>query len=117
MKLVASYFEPEKAEVACKVLQQVDIPFQTQVTDESGVDETRISVSEEHFERAADVLEKLDEQVLGAEPAKPSLVCPKCGGSEFDYTPHNGQFGEYIVYICRQCKNVVVRPTEGGRRK
>lgn len=108
MQIVASYFDVDKAAVACETLKQAGILFeQTQQNDESG-ESLELSVAEEWVDKAADILEKLEESFLEAEGHKP-MQCSKCGSANITRDQKSSSFGHYDIYVCGACKNVAVR--------
>lgn len=108
MQVVADYFEPDKAAVAAEALGRAEIPFEQATRTEDGIESVEFSVAEEHVERAAWIIEKLEEIFARADSRQPA-TCPHCGSSELARHQKTGAFGQYEVFLCRSCRNVAVR--------
>jgi len=108
MMLIASYFEPDKAAVAAEALRKAAIAFEQATRAEDGLESVELSVAEVDQDRAAAVIEELEELFARAEGRKP-VVCARCGSSELAQDRTTGSFGEYEVLMCRKCDHVVVQ--------
>lgn len=113
MQLAATYTNPDDQELALTALRKGGIPFEVRRgEDEAGMELTGIYVPEEHFDRACDIIERLESLLAGERQQARKLACPSCGAEldacdEIDFG--GSVTGITSVLKCRGCGRLIPR--------
>lgn len=115
MSLLASYSDPADAALAMNALQLGQIPVERRIADDQGLEFVEMHVAGEWFERACDVIEKHDSELMEArqKEAKQQSGCPACGAPELKHRSDIDCSGSItgITYVmeCEKCGKLFPR--------
>ena len=116
MALLASYADPADVALALNALQLAQIPVDRRlVIDEQGLEWVEIHVTDEWFERACEVIEKHDAELMEArqKEAHQQSGCPSCGAPDLhrrdDIDCSGSITGITYVVECRKCGKLFPR--------
>jgi len=115
MALLASYSDPADAALALNALQRGQIPVNRRVVDDQGLELIELHVTDDWFDRACDVIEKHDTELVEARQ-KETLQqsgCPVCGAPELkrrdDIDCSGSITGITAVVECTKCGKLFPR--------
>ena len=115
MALLASYSDPADSALALDALKRGQIPHETRVVDENGLEFVEVHVADDVFDRACDVIEKHDAELMEArqEEHRRRSGCPTCGAPELhqrdDIDCSGSITGISHVVECRKCGRLFPR--------
>ncbi|MEI6564534.1 MAG: hypothetical protein WCO42_09555 [bacterium] len=115
MALLASYSDPADAALALNALQLGRIPLESRTVDQEGLEFVEIHVSDEMFDRACEVIEKHDAELMEArqKESHQRTGCPSCGAPELqrreDIDCSGSITGISYVMECKTCGKLFPR--------
>ena len=115
MTLLASYPDPADAALAMDALRRGTIAYETRVGEENGLEFTEIHVAAEVFDRACDVIERHDAELMEARKEEHGRRsgCPTCGAPNLklreDIDCSGSITGIAHIMECGKCGRLVPR--------
>ena len=115
MTLLASYSDPADVALALDALKRGLIPHEERNVEEEGLEFIQIHVSDEIFDRACEVIEKHDLEIMEArqEEHRRRSGCPSCGAPELthrdDIDCSGSLTGISSVMECKKCGRLFPR--------
>ena len=115
MALLASYSDPADVALALNALQLGKIPVESRTGDAEGLELIEIHVADDWFERACEVIEKHDTELMEArqKEAHQQSGCPSCGAPELqrrdDIDCSGSITGISAVVECKICGKLFPR--------
>ena len=115
MSLLASYPDPADAALAMNALQRGHVPYESRQVEEDGLDFIQIHVADEVFDRACEVIEQHDTELMEArqEEHRKRSGCPTCGAPELhprdDSDCSRSITGISQVLECKKCGRLFPR--------
>ena len=113
MALLASYPDPADAALALDALKRGQVPHETRVGDDNGLEFTEIHVDDAVFELACDVIERHDEDLMKSrlEQHRKQSGCPTCGAPDMklreDIDCSGSITGISHIMECGQCGRLI----------
>jgi len=115
MALLASYSDSADAALALNALQLGQIPVECRKVDDQGLEFVEMHVADDWFERACDVIEKHDAELMEVrqKEAHQQSGCPSCGAPELqhrnDIDCSGSITGITAVVECKKCGKLFPR--------
>lgn len=115
MALLASYPDPADAALALNALKLGQIPVDCHKVDDQGFELIELHVADDWFDRACDVIEKHDTELMEArqKEAQQHSGCPSCGAPDLtrrdDIDCSGSITGISYVMECRKCGKLFPR--------
>ena len=115
MALLASYSDPADAALALNALQLGNIPVENRPAEAEGLEFLEIHVADDWFDRACEVIEKHDTELMEArqQEAHQQSGCPACGAPELkrrdDIDCSGSITGITYVVECQKCGKLFPR--------
>lgn len=111
MDLIASYSDEHSLQLAEGALRNLGIPYVLRKSDDE-LSTVEVTVSSEYYERACDVVEKLDEfmnamAIAKANTKRDPRLCRNCRSADLrlreDFDPEKSKTGIIAIYECNRC--------------
>jgi len=115
MALLASYTDPADAALALDALKRGQVPHDTRTGDENGLEFIEIHVADEVFDRACNVIEQHDAEIMEArrEEHRQRSGCPTCGAPDMklreDIDCSGSITGISHIMECGKCGRLIPR--------
>ncbi len=115
MALLASYSDPADAALALNALQRGQVPVERRVVEEEGLEFIEMHVADEVFDRACEVIEAHDTELMEArqKEAQQHSGCPACGAPDLlrrdDIDCSGSITGLTYVMECKKCGKLFPR--------
>jgi len=110
-KIVATCFSAEEVRELRALLEQGQIPCETQAgTGEDGFETTNLLVAEEDYERACGIIEARETAREVVSRQLRGLRCPRCGSVDFNYVQDPLLAAKEVTAMkCRHCGEMFSR--------
>lgn len=113
MALLASYSDPADAALALNALQRGQIPVDCHKVDDQGLEFIEMHVADDCFDRACQVIEQHDTELMEARQKEARSGCPSCGDPELkrrdDIDCSGSITGISYVMECQKCGKLFPR--------
>lgn len=115
MALLASYSDPADAALALDALKRRGIPHEQHKVEEEGLEFVQIQVADELFDRACEVIEEHDTELMEGrrDEHRRRHGCPTCGSPELvdrnDIDCSGSITGITSVMECKKCGRLFPR--------
>jgi hypothetical protein len=113
MQVVVTYTNPEDQALGIKALECAQIPFEVRAAeDDGGVGISEVSVPDDQFDRACDIIEALEAIIVKERQAARKMLCSACGAELEtceDADVSGSITGITCVLKCRGCGRLIPR--------
>jgi hypothetical protein len=115
MALLASYSDPADAALALDALKRGGVPHEQHKVEEEGLEFIQIQVADEIFDRACEVIEQHDTELMESrqDEHRRRSGCPTCGAPELvhrdDIDCSGSITGISSVMECKKCGRLFPR--------
>ena len=115
MSLLASYSDPADAALALDALKRAQMAHESRPGDENGLEFVEIHVADVDFDRACEVIEQHDEEIMRVRQAehRRNSGCPTCGAPELkvrsDIDCSGSITGITCIQECLKCGRLIPR--------